>query len=147
MNISVVVLAKNNEKTIHNTLKSLESFDDVVVYDNGSVDETIKIAKSFPNVDLIEGEFRGFGWSKNKAASYAKNDWILIIDSDEVIDSELLSELKSKTLDKNCVYKLNFKAFYKNIQVKHCGWNNQKINDFIIELQHLIMTMMFMRIL
>ncbi|MFY4845291.1 glycosyltransferase family 2 protein, partial [Aliarcobacter butzleri] len=26
-----------------------------------------------------------------------------------------------------CVYKLNFKAFYKDIQIKHCGWNNQKI--------------------
>lgn len=127
MNISAVVLAKNNEKTIYNTLKSLESFNDVVVYDNGSVDETMNIAKSFPNVNLIEGEFRGFGWSKNKAASYAKNDWILIIDSDEVIDSELLAELKSKLLEKTCVYKLNFKAFYKNIQVKHCGWNNQKI--------------------
>ncbi|MDY0321866.1 MAG: glycosyltransferase family 2 protein [Arcobacteraceae bacterium] len=127
MNISAVVLAKNNEKTIGNTLKSLIDFSDVVVYDNGSVDETINIAKSFPNVNLIEGEFRGFGWSKNKAASYAKNDWILIIDSDEVVDGELLEVLKNKVLEKNCVYKLNFKAFYKDIQVKHCGWNNQKI--------------------
>lgn len=127
MNISAVVLAKNNEKTIGNTLKSLIDFSDVVVYDNGSVDETINIAKSFPNVNLIEGEFRGFGWSKNKAASYAKNDWILIIDSDEVVDGELLEVIKNKVLEKNCVYKLNFKAFYKDIQVKHCGWNNQKI--------------------
>ncbi|MGE4456621.1 MAG: glycosyltransferase family 2 protein [Arcobacteraceae bacterium] len=127
MNISAVVLAKNNEKTIGNTLQSLTDFSDVVVYDNGSVDETINIAKSFPNVNLIEGEFRGFGWSKNKAASYAKNDWILIIDSDEVVDGELLEVLKNKVLEKNCVYKLNFKAFYKDIQVKHCGWNNQKI--------------------
>jgi glycosyltransferase involved in cell wall biosynthesis len=127
MNISAVVLAKNNEKTIGNTLKSLTDFNDVVVYDNGSTDDTIQIAKSFPNVNLIKGEFQGFGWSKNKAASYAINEWILIIDSDEVVDGELLGILKSKVLDKNCVYKLNFKAFYKNIQVKHCGWNNQKI--------------------
>ncbi|MCT7512594.1 glycosyltransferase family 2 protein [Aliarcobacter cryaerophilus] len=127
MNISAVVLAKNNEKTIEKTLKSLVAFDDVVVYDNGSSDETMQIAKSFSNVNLIEGEFRGFGWSKNRAASFAANDWILIIDSDEVLDVELLNELKTKTLDEKTVYKLNFKAFYRDIQVKHCGWNNQKI--------------------
>ena len=127
MNISAVVLAKNNEKTIENTLNSLKEFDDVVVYDNGSTDETLNIVKKFSNVNLVQGEFKGFGWSKNNASSFAKNDWILIIDSDEVVDSELLNELKTKILDEKTVYKLNFKAFYKNIQVKHCGWNNQKI--------------------
>lgn len=127
MNISVVVLAKNNENTIEKTLKSLVDFDDVVVYDNGSTDSTMEIAKSFLNVNLVQGEFKGFGWTKNKAASFALNDWILIIDSDEVVDSELLNELKNKNLDEKTVYRLNFKAFYKDIQVKYCGWNNQKI--------------------
>ncbi|RBQ29850.1 glycosyltransferase family 2 protein [Aliarcobacter vitoriensis] len=127
MNISVVVLAKNNEKTIDKTLKSLVGFDDVVVYDNGSTDKTMQIAKSFSNVNLVQGEFKGFGWTKNQASSFAKNDWILVIDSDEVVDSELLGELKNKVLDEKIVYKLNFKAFYKDIQVKYCGWNNQKI--------------------
>lgn len=127
MNISVVVLAKNNEKTIEKTLQSLVEFDDVVVYDNGSTDKTMEIAEKFLNVNLVQGEFKGFGWTKNEASNFAKNDWVLIIDSDEVVDSELLNELKTKTLDKKTVYKLNFKAFYKDIQVKHCGWNNQKI--------------------
>lgn len=127
MNISVVVLAKNNERTIEKTLNSLVSFDDVVVYDNGSSDKTIDIAKSFSNVNLIQGEFKGFGWTKNYATSFAINEWILIIDSDEVVDKELLKELINKELDKRTVYKLNFKAYYKDIQVKHCGWNNQKI--------------------
>ena len=126
-NISVVVLAKNNENTIKNTLKSLEAFSDVVVYDNGSTDNTLNIINEFNNVNLIQGEFKGFGWTKNKAASYAKNDWIVIIDSDEVIDSILLETLKTKKLDEKKVYQLNFKAFYKDIQVKYCGWNNQKI--------------------
>lgn len=127
MNISVVVLAKNNEKTIEKTLQSLLGFSDVVVYDNGSSDKTMDIAKKFSNVNLVQGEFKGFGWTKNRAASFAKNDWILIIDSDEVVDSELFSTLKNKSLDEKTVYRLNFKAFYKDIQVKHCGWNNQKI--------------------
>jgi len=127
MNISVIVLVKNNEDTLFNTLKSLEGFSDVVVYDNGSTDNSIEIAKSFSNVHLVQGEFKGFGWTKNQAASFAKNDWVLIIDSDEVVDSELFKTLTTTKLDSNTVYKLNFKAFYKDIQIKHCGWNNQKI--------------------
>lgn len=127
MNISAVVLAKNNEATIKATLESLEEFQDVVVYDNGSTDSTIQIVKSFSNVNLVEGAFKGFGWTKNKAVSFAKNDWIIIVDSDEVVDSTLLKELQTKVFDKNKVYLLNFKAYYKNIQIKHCGWNNQKI--------------------
>jgi glycosyltransferase involved in cell wall biosynthesis len=113
--------------TILKTLQSLTEFDDVVVYDNGSTDNTMSIVNTFSNVHLVQGEFKGFGWTKNQAASFAKHDWILIIDSDEVVDAELLTTLKHKSLDLKTVYKLNFKAFYKEIQVKYCGWNNQKI--------------------
>ncbi|MBL4706836.1 MAG: glycosyltransferase family 2 protein [Flavobacteriales bacterium] len=127
MNISAIVLAKNNEDTITNTLQSLRSFSDVVLYDNGSTDKTIQISKKFSNVTLIKGEFKGFGWTKNEAVRFAKNDWVIIIDSDEVIDSKLLQTLQTKKLNSTTVYQLNFKAFYKDIQVKYCGWNNQKI--------------------
>lgn len=127
MDISVVIIVKNGAKTIFNTLNSLKEFNDVVVYDNGSVDGTQNIAKKFSNVNLIEGDFLGFGSTKNKAASYAKNEWILILDSDEVVDNELLNTLKNKKLNSKFVYTLNFHAYYKDIQIKHCGWNNQKI--------------------
>lgn len=127
MNISAIVLAKNNDNTIEKTLQSLQQFDDVVVYDNGSTDNTMTIARGFKNVNLVEGEFKGFGWAKNKAVSFAKHDWVIIIDSDEVVDAKLLETLQNKTLDAKKVYQLNFKAYYKDIQVKYCGWNNQKI--------------------
>jgi len=127
MEISAIVLVKNNENTLSATLQSLEAFNDVIVYDNGSTDRSKEIAALYPNVNLIEGEFNGFGWTKNKAASFAKNDWVIIVDSDEVVDNTLLQTLQSKVLDENTVYQLNFKAFYKDIQVKHCGWNDQKI--------------------
>lgn len=127
MNISAVIIVKNGAKTIANTLNALREFDDVVVYDNGSNDGTQDICKKYVNVNLIEDTFIGFGPTKNRAASYAQYEWILIVDSDEVIDAELLQTLQTKELDKNKVYILNFHAYYKDIQVKYCGWNNQKI--------------------
>ena len=65
-NISVAVLTKNNEDTITNTLNSLIEFEDVVVYDNGSKDKTMEIAKKFPNVNLVQGDFKDLVGQKIK---------------------------------------------------------------------------------
>ena len=125
--ISAVMIVKNGAATIRRSLESLAKFEEVIVYDNGSTDETMEVAKQFANVRLIQGEFQGFGLTKNKAASLAKNDWILIIDSDESIEPNLSSAMHQTPLSPDTIYLLNFKAFYKSYQVKHCGWNNQKI--------------------
>ena len=52
--ISVVIIVKNGEKTIGRTLESIQDFDDVVVYDNGSKDNTLSIVKNYSNVNLIK---------------------------------------------------------------------------------------------
>jgi glycosyltransferase involved in cell wall biosynthesis len=127
MNVSAVMIVKNGVRTIQKSLESLKAFDDVIVYDNGSTDGTQLIASKFPNVRLIEGEFDGFGTTKNRAASFAKHDWVLVIDSDEVVDEELFGALKTQTLDPHTIYIVNFLAYYKDIPIRHCGWNNQKI--------------------
>ena len=127
MNISAVMIVKNGAVTIRKTLDSLEKFDDIVVYDNGSTDETVAIAREYSNVNLIEGNFDGFGTTKNRAATYAKNDWILSIDSDEVVDLELLHALQDKVLDARTIYVINAIAYYKDIQIRYSGWTDQKI--------------------
>lgn len=127
MNISAVIITRNSEKTIRKTLESLRDFDDVVVYDSGSTDSTLDIAQEFNNVNLIKGEFKGFGWTKNQASIYAKHDWIFTIDSDESIDEDLNTVFKTKQLDSNVVYMVRFRNFYQNRPVRHCGWNNQKV--------------------
>ncbi|MBE0497568.1 MAG: glycosyltransferase family 2 protein [Campylobacterales bacterium] len=125
--VSIVMIVKNGEKTIGKSLASLSAFDDVVVYDNGSSDGTKEIVKTFANVTLVEGDFLGFGPTKNKAASFAKHDWVLILDADEVVEARLANTLQHAPLDPNTVYLINFLAFYKTYPIKHCGWNNQKI--------------------
>jgi len=127
MKVSAVIIVKNGAATIERTLESLHGFDDVVVYDNGSEDGTQELVKHYGNVNLIEGEFLGFGATKNLAASYAKSDWVFIIDSDEVLDDELFQTLRTKRLDSNTVYVVNSIAYYKEIQIKHSGWNKEKV--------------------
>ncbi len=125
--ISAVMIVKDSALTIAKSLDSLRSFDEVIVFDNGSSDGSQEIACQYANVQIYRGEFEGFGITKNKAVALAKHDWILIIDSDEVIEPELAKAMHLLELESSSIYVLNFKAFYKDYQVKYCGWNNQKI--------------------
>lgn len=125
-NISVVIIVKDGGKTIQSTLDALSKFSDVVVYDNGSTDNTIQIVEKYQNVNLVHGDFLGFGMTKNKATTYAKNDWVLSLDADEVMDASFLIGLEDLSLDSTVVYQIFRRNFYQQKHIKHC-WNNDKI--------------------
>lgn len=103
-------------------LSSLQTFDEVVIYDTGSHDHTLEIAKKFPNVVIFHGKFEGFGPTHNTASSVAKNDWILSIDSDEVVTPEMAQEIRSLQLDSGCVYSFPRNNYYNGKFIKWCGW-------------------------
>lgn len=125
--ISVVIIVRNAVATLAETLESLRMFDDVVLYDNGSTDGSQALARAFPNVRLINGYFDGFGATKNRAAGLARHDWILVLDADEALEDALAARILDSKLEENNVYVLNFRTFYKDREVRHCGWGNQKI--------------------
>lgn len=125
--LSVVIICRNEATVIGKTLQSLAGLtDDVIVYDNGSTDETVAIAKEFP-VTVKEGAWRGFGPTKNDAIALAKYDWILSLDADEAIDEELKGSLLSLSLaDKHTVYEIKFKNFFGDRWLKHGEWGHDK---------------------
>ncbi len=90
---SIVMICRNGSREIARTLSGLIGMtDDIVVYDTGSIDGTQDIVRTFP-VRLIEGDWKGFGPTKNTANAMAKHDWILSLDSDEVPDEKLKQSL------------------------------------------------------
>lgn len=123
MDISVVIIVKDGVRSMQECLEALKAFDDVVVYDNGSTDGTQEICRAFPNVHLVEGGFMGFGPTKKLASSYAKYDWILSLDSDEILTEKCVKTLKEKKLDIDTVYSIKRINYYKDIEIKH-GWSN-----------------------
>ena len=120
--ISVTILTKNSERYLSEVLEALTRFDEVLIYDNGSTDKTFEIAESFPNVTLKKGAFLGFGPTHNLASSLARNDWILSIDSDEVVTQELATELLNLQLDPQAVYSFPRHNYYNGKFIKGCGW-------------------------
>ena len=125
--LSVVIVCKNEAEIISKTLSSLEGLtDDIIVFDNGSTDNTIEIVKQH-KAKLYQGSWEGFGKTKSKATALAKYDWILSLDADEAIDKELEQSLLSLNLDNsNAVYDLVFKNFFGDKWLRYGEWGGDK---------------------
>jgi len=92
--LSVVILTKNSEKYLEEVLRSVTFADEVIIYDNDSIDNTLEIAKKFKNTKIfIDKTWEGFGRQKQKAVNKAKNRWVFVLDSDEVITEKLKEEI------------------------------------------------------
>lgn len=124
--ISISMLTRNSSRFLAKALEALQSFDEIIVLDNGSTDDTLEIAARFPNVKIVEHEFIGFGPLKNMAAEAAKHDWILNIDSDEVMTAELAEELHSMRLNSNIVYTLPILNHFRGKPIRGCGWGGMR---------------------
>jgi len=124
--ISVTILTKDSADTIQKTLESTNQFNEVIVLDSGSSDNTLKIARTFPNVKIHQKEFTTFGEMKNAAAKLAKNDWVLSLDSDEELSLALIENLLYQNLHSDCVYEFPFHNFFNGKWIKHAGWYPDK---------------------
>ena len=121
--VSVTMLVKNAEKYLQQVLTALTDFDEIILLDNGSTDRTLAIAEQFANVNIHFHEFNGFGPMKNLAASFARNDWIINIDSDELFPQELIHEIRQLDFaDVNKVYAILRINHYRGKPIKTCGW-------------------------
>jgi glycosyltransferase involved in cell wall biosynthesis len=128
--ISVTMITKDASLYIEQSLKALKRFDEVIILDNGSIDNTIEIAESFDNVSIYQSEFLGFGALKNLAIGYTKNSWILSVDSDEILSNQLVDEILTLDLDANKVYSILRDNYYDKKLIKCCGWEG----DWVMRL-------------
>jgi glycosyltransferase involved in cell wall biosynthesis len=97
MLLSVVIITFNEEANLARLLVSVEPLvaggkGEIIVVDSGSTDGTVEIAKSYGAKVFVE-EWRGYAAQKNSAIDKATADWILSLDADEEVDTELLHEL------------------------------------------------------
>ena len=121
--ISVTILTKDSQQYLEEVLTALYAFDEVLVCDTGSTDGTLDIARQFPNVLVHRLKFNGFGPAHNHASNLAKNDWILSIDSDEIVTEELAREIQALVPERGSVYSFPRRNEYRGKWIKGCGWH------------------------
>ena len=95
--ISCVILTRDEEVNIGDCLGCLEFSDDVVVFDSLSTDRTLEIARSFPNVSVVQRAFDNWSSHQNWGVQNIrfKHPWVLYVDADERVDDNLAEELQS----------------------------------------------------
>ena len=124
---SIVIVCRNEEDAIEKVLQTIKDLtDDIVVYDNGSTDETVNILHRF-NVRVHQGEWLGFGRTKQQAVALAKYDWVLSVDADEALDDELQQSLRTLNFgEENTVYQLKFKNLLGEKHLRWGEWGGDK---------------------
>lgn len=122
--LSIIINVKNGERYLEPVLRRLSAFDDVVLVDNYSTDNTVNIANKFNNIRIYQHHFCGMGKLRNIATDYAKYDWVLIVDSDEILDTTLINSLLNMQFESGTVYALKRHNYYANKYINSSAWEN-----------------------
>lgn len=134
MNLSAIVIAKNEEKNIDVCLQSMaDVFEDVVVIvDSSTTDNTFAVAAKYSNVNCELSQWQGYAKTKSYALFKTKHDWVFWVDADEELTPELIEELKQfkKSEPKKYCYDVARRAFFLGKWIKHSGWYPARIKRF-----------------
>jgi len=89
--VTVVILTHNDEATLIKTIESTQSLSLVkrIIIDDHSTDTTPSIAKKYHIPCITLGLDNDFAAHRNRALSKAPTDWVLFLDSDEMLTPEL----------------------------------------------------------
>jgi glycosyltransferase involved in cell wall biosynthesis len=95
VNVSVLILAKNEEKNITDCINSVKFADEVIVIDDFSTDNTRRIAESL-GAKVVQHSMAGnWGAQQTFAIQQAAHKWIFFIDADERATEELAKEIEA----------------------------------------------------
>lgn len=122
--LSVVTIAKNEEKNVRPFIESFTDVaDEIVIIDDGSVDQTVSLAlRAAPHVRVIvspRGVGEGFCDQRMKGCNAATGDWLLHADMDMRLSARLAHEILGAV--QNCsrdAYRFRLKHFLVHRRVR-----------------------------
>lgn len=119
----MAIIALNAQERIAQCLDALSFADDIVVVDGGSTDDTVPIARTHGARVIVAPDWPGFGLQKNRAVAALETDWILSIDTDEVVSQELAASIRASIeAPRADVYALDRVSSFCGRWVRHSGW-------------------------
>jgi len=93
MNLSVVIITRNEEANLPRCLESVAWADESIVVDSGSTDRTLDIARD-SGAKLYQEAWKGYAGQKNSAIAKANGNWVLSLDADEAVLPELAANIQ-----------------------------------------------------
>jgi len=123
MELSAVIIARDEEGDISRCLESLSFCDEIVVVDSGSADRTLEIARRYTD-RIHHRDWDDYASQKNFAVGMARFDWVLSLDADEEVSPELREEILSLLAEdpREAAFSIPRKHLYFGKWVRHGGW-------------------------
>lgn len=138
LNVSVLILTKNEQQDLPGCLASVSWSDDVHVYDSGSIDDTIKLAGA-AGAEVTQRTYPGssapFGGDEAAHRTWAlrhipfKHQWLLLLDADERSTSHLEQTMRQRLAEQpDCAaFRFCRRDFFLGRWIKHVTPSPQHI--------------------
>ena len=137
--ISAVVVCRNEEDLLERCLRSLAFCTEIILIDLESADNSREVAKPFatrilshPKVNAVE---KLFSWVSPMAA----NDWILLIDPDEVVDPSLSASIAKlftggddRELNEIGLISLPWQFYFKGTRLTGTVWGGDVVRKQVL---------------
>jgi glycosyltransferase involved in cell wall biosynthesis len=129
MKISACLITLNEERNLPRCLQSVAPLvDEILLVDAGSTDATLEIAAQF-GARVVHQDWLGYVGQKNVALKQAAHSWVLSIDADEEISTDLAASLARIKADPATDvpgapngYEISRIVFYRGRWIRHGDW-------------------------
>lgn len=127
MKLSLIMMVKNEEENLPLCLESVKGVaDEIVIVDDMSTDGTLRVAEQY-GAKVFQRKFDSYTLQKGYALANASGEWVLNLDADESLTSELKEEIKNtiSNTQKNGFW-LKINNEFLGRLMKHSGLYGQK---------------------
>lgn len=120
--LSVIIAARNEAHQIGACVRSVSFADEILVLDSGSTDDTVAKAME-AGATVHETDWPGYGPQQQRAIQWAKCDWVLSLDADEVVTDSLKDEILKAICTPGCDgYRIPRHSSFCGTFIEHGGW-------------------------
>lgn len=123
INYTIIIPTFNESRNIADCINSISIKPKVIVIDSFSDDDTVKISNRL-GVQVISNKFLSHASQINYALSFAKTDWIFVLDADERFSENLCLELIKLSVSGNQnAYRIQRINYFGEVKICHGSWN------------------------
>lgn len=113
--LSVLLITLDADRLLDQVLSSVQWADEIVIVDSGSADRTAEIARRYTDHFHVRS-YQGHGRMRQLSLELSSGDWILYVDSDEVVTPELQRSIQQAVADPG-----RFAAFQMELHTEFLG--------------------------
>lgn len=131
--LSVVLCVKNGAGTVRRCLQGVAWADEIIVIDDCSTDDTVRICREFTDRVEVRRMADGFSEQRGYALSLARGPWVLSVDADDEVSRELGEEIRAVVRENGrgySAFRIMRTTSYLGRWIRYCGWRSPLVSLF-----------------